>query len=148
MDSPVRPAPRLIARSILSLGTEVFLAFWTASSRPGLPDMSAPPARAATSMFLISLAKDFARRASITAFLCLVVAHLECPDTGAPSDYVLNPSIIVPRPRLPLDDAVPGRMPERMSGKDSHKGCANACAAQRTASARCTDATALAPSPT
>lgn len=36
--------------------------------------------RAATSMFLISLANDFARLASIAAFLCLVVAHLECPD--------------------------------------------------------------------
>jgi hypothetical protein len=27
------------------------------------------------------LANDFARRLSMTAFLCLVVAHLECPDT-------------------------------------------------------------------
>src|SRR4051794_3876848 len=36
--------------------------------------------RAATSMFLISLAKSLPRRASTTAFLCLVVAHLECPD--------------------------------------------------------------------
>src|SRR6478735_12737486 len=88
MLSPVRPAPRLIARSMLSLGTEVFLAFCTASTRVGLPDMSAPPVLAATSMFLMSLANDFARRASITAFLCLVVAHLECPDTGAPSSYV------------------------------------------------------------
>ena len=42
--------------------------------------MSGPPIRAATSMFLMSLAKSFARRPSITAFLCLVVAHLEWPD--------------------------------------------------------------------
>src|SRR3954471_8934395 len=101
-----------MARSMLSFGTEVFLAFCTASTSVGLPDMSAPPVFAATSMFLISLAKDFARRASITAFLCLVVAHLECPDTGAPSDYVLNPSIIVPRPCGPRDDAAPGTMRE------------------------------------
>src|SRR6478609_4953837 len=99
MDSPVRPAPRLIALSMLSLGTEVFLAFCTASTRVGLPDRSAPPVLAATSMFLMSLAKDFARRESITAFLCLVVAHLECPDTGAPSDYVSNLTIVMPRPR-------------------------------------------------
>src|SRR3954454_19928116 len=42
--------------------------------------MSPPPMRAATSMFLISLANILPRRASMTAFLCLVVAHLEWPD--------------------------------------------------------------------
>src|SRR3954452_20294375 len=36
-------------------------------------------------MFLISLAKSLPRRASITAFLCLVVAHLEWPDMVVPS---------------------------------------------------------------
>src|SRR3954470_2905315 len=69
-----------MARSMLSFGTEVFFAFWTASTRVGLPDRSAPPIFAATSMFLISFANDFARRESMIAFLCLVVAHLECPD--------------------------------------------------------------------
>jgi hypothetical protein len=29
---------------------------------------------------LMSLAKSLPRLASMTAFLCLVVAHLECPD--------------------------------------------------------------------
>src|SRR3954464_10869459 len=66
---------------MLSFGTEVFLAFCTASTRVGLPDMSAPPILAATSMFLMSLANDFARRESMIAFLCLVVAHLEWPLT-------------------------------------------------------------------
>src|SRR5690606_13262497 len=80
-DSPEMPAPRLIARSMLSLGTDVFLAFCTASYRVGFPARSAPPILAATSMFLMSLANDFARRASMTAFLCFVVAHLECPLT-------------------------------------------------------------------
>ena len=80
IDSPVRPAPRLIARSMLSFGTEVFFAFCTASTRVGLPERSAPPIFAATSMFLMSFANDFARRESMMAFLCLVVAHLECPD--------------------------------------------------------------------
>src|SRR6478735_4087080 len=74
------PEPRLTARSMLSLGTEVFLAFWIASYSVGFPPGSPPPIRAATSMFLISLANDLARRASTTAFWCLVVAHLECPD--------------------------------------------------------------------
>ena len=45
--------------------------------------MSPPPIRAATSMFLISLANILPRRASMTAFLCLVVAHFEWPDMRA-----------------------------------------------------------------
>src|SRR5215475_5599994 len=73
------PAPRLRARSMLSLGTEFFFAFWMASYSVGLPPGSPPPTRAATSMFLINRAKFLPRRASITAFLCLVVAHLEWP---------------------------------------------------------------------
>src|SRR6185437_12363749 len=73
------PAPRLRARSMLSLGTEFFLAFWMASYNVGLPAGSPPPTRAATSMFLINRAKFLPRRASMIAFLCLVVAHLEWP---------------------------------------------------------------------
>src|SRR5882757_8282003 len=61
-------------------GTELFLAFWMASKSVGLPSGSAPPVLAATSMFLISFAKSLPRLASITAFLCFVVAHLEWPD--------------------------------------------------------------------
>src|SRR5271155_1297932 len=64
---------------MLSFGTELFLAFWTASYKVGLPTGSGPPLRAATSTFLISLANSLPRRASTTAFLCLVVAHLEWP---------------------------------------------------------------------
>src|SRR5262245_15074298 len=75
-----RPAPRLTARSMLSLGTEDFFAFWIASYRVGLPAGSEPPVRAATSTYLISFASSLPRRASITAFLCLVVAHFEWPD--------------------------------------------------------------------
>src|SRR4051795_9343058 len=78
------PEPRLTARSMLSLGTEDFLAFWIASYRVGLPAGSPPPVRAATSMFLISLANILPRLASTTAFLCFVVAHLEWPDIALP----------------------------------------------------------------
>ena len=65
---------------MLSLGTEVFFAFWMASTSVGLPERSAPPILAATSMFLMSLANDLARRESLIAFWCFVVAHLEWPD--------------------------------------------------------------------
>src|SRR3954447_2143949 len=60
-------------------GTELFLAFWMASKSVGLPAGSPPPVRAATSMFLIIFAKSLPRFASMTAFLCFVVAHLEWP---------------------------------------------------------------------
>src|SRR4051812_19365602 len=77
------PEPRLTARSMFSFGTDVRLAFWIASYSVGLPPGSPPPVRAATSMFLISLANSLPRRASMTAFLCLVVAHFEWPDISA-----------------------------------------------------------------
>src|SRR3954452_21626012 len=71
---------------MLSLGTELDLALATASASVGLPAGSPPPVRAATSMFLISFANSLPRLASITAFLCFVVAHLEWPLIGvAPS---------------------------------------------------------------
>src|SRR5262247_4758071 len=79
------PLPRRTARSMLSFGTELFLAFWIASYSVGLPAGSPPPVRAATSTFLISLAKSLPRLASTTAFLCLVVAHLEWPLMSVPS---------------------------------------------------------------
>ena len=41
--------------------------------------------RAATSTFLISRANSLPRLASMTAFLCLVVAHFEWPDMRLPS---------------------------------------------------------------
>src|SRR5688572_20857392 len=69
-------------------GTDDFFAFCTASYSVGLPSRSTPPIRAATSMFLISFAKSLPRLASITAFLCFVVAHLEWPDIClSPSRY-------------------------------------------------------------
>src|ERR1700726_2561282 len=79
------PLPRRTARSMLSFGTELFLALVIASYSVGLPAGSAPPVRAATSTFLISLANSLPRLASTTAFLCLVVAHLEWPLMCCPS---------------------------------------------------------------
>src|SRR3954463_9416113 len=69
---------------MLSLGTELALAFAIASARVGLPAGSPPPVRAATSTFLMSFANSLPRRASTTGLLCLVVAHLEWPLTRPP----------------------------------------------------------------
>src|SRR5689334_11340971 len=84
------PPPRLRARSMLSLGTDDFLAFWMASYSVGLPAGSPPPVRAATSMFLMSLANILPRLASTTAFLCLVVAHLEWPLIQIPPSFSVD----------------------------------------------------------
>src|SRR3954454_12710868 len=69
---------------MLSLGTELDFALAIASARVGLPAGSPPPVRAATSTFLISFANSLPRRASTTAFLCLVVASLWCSLTKCP----------------------------------------------------------------
>src|SRR5437763_13225624 len=87
------PEPRLTARSMLSSGTDVLRAFWMASYSVGLPSGSPPPVRAATSMFLMSLANILPRLASITAFLCFVVAHLLWPlTTVLQSHHVPGPA--------------------------------------------------------
>src|SRR6476620_7444686 len=89
-----------MARSMLSFGTEVFFAFCTASTRVGLPERSAPPIFAATSMFLMSLANDLARRESMIAFLCLVVAHLEWPDIPPVYRSALSTHDLLERPQI------------------------------------------------
>jgi hypothetical protein len=72
-----------IARSMLSLGIEASLAFWTASASAALPSGSPPPSRAATVIARASFVNSFPRRASTSAFLCLIPAHFECPAMAA-----------------------------------------------------------------
>src|SRR5579875_3549069 len=74
------PVPLAIARSMLSLGIEASRAFWMARASAGLPSGSPPPSRAATVIARASLVNSCPRRASTTAFLCLIECHLECPD--------------------------------------------------------------------
>src|SRR5512139_2628237 len=75
-------------RSILSLGMFSARAAKTAARRRGLPFTSPPPMRAATVISLISLVKILPRLASLAPFLCLMLAHLLCPDMG----FLLIPS--------------------------------------------------------
>src|SRR3954466_5367971 len=112
------PEPRLTARSMLSSGTEVLRAFWIASYSVGLPPGSPPPVRAATSMFLISLANILPRLASTTAFLCLVVAHLEWPDMQKtsvclPCDFGLADHL----DEVPVDTQVAGELRVKCRGE-------------------------------
>src|SRR2546426_1512554 len=64
---------------MLSAGIFSAFAAARAARRRGLPSGS-PPLRAATVISLMSLVNIFPRRASAAPFLCLMVAHRECPD--------------------------------------------------------------------
>src|SRR5262249_41428009 len=71
-----------MARSIVSPGMLWERAARTAVRSRGLAFTSPPPRRAATVISLMSLVKIFPRLASLAAFLCLMVLHLEWPDIG------------------------------------------------------------------
>src|SRR4029453_18062715 len=82
------PAPRAIARSMLSFGIELSRAFWIAVARVALPSGSAPPSRAATMIARESFEKSLPRFASAAPFLCLIDDHLLCPDNvGLPNRF-------------------------------------------------------------
>src|SRR2546423_6246713 len=102
---------------MFSFGTEFFFAFWMASNRVGLPDGSPPPVRTATSTFLIKRAKSLPRLASITAFLCLVVAHFEWPDITPPS------TVPVPRAPVPRRGGVRADHRRAPGGRRSRADC-------------------------
>src|SRR5882672_8975643 len=74
-----------MARSIVSFGMLAPFAAATAVRRRGLELRSLPPIRAAMLKSLISLVNAFPRRASFSAFLCLIVLHLEWPDMALSS---------------------------------------------------------------
>src|SRR5438132_12561100 len=69
-----------MARSMLSAGMLFCRAVVTAVRSRGLALMSPPPMRAATVISLMNLVNCFPRRASLSAFLCLIELHLEWPD--------------------------------------------------------------------
>src|SRR6185436_2854542 len=73
-----------MARSMLSLGMLCERAVVTAVRRRGLALTSPPPMRAATVISLMSLVKILPRLESLSAFLCLIVLHLESRDTKFP----------------------------------------------------------------
>src|SRR5271169_259771 len=70
----------MMARLMFSAGMLAALASVTALRRRGFMSGSPPPLRAAIMISLIMRVNAFPRLASVAAFLCLMVAHLECPD--------------------------------------------------------------------
>src|SRR6185295_11711719 len=77
------PVPFWMARLMLSAGMFTALAFSTAVRRRGLEPGSPPPMRAAIDISRMILVKILPRLASRAPFLCLMEAHLECPDIGS-----------------------------------------------------------------
>src|SRR5713226_6109360 len=65
---------------MLSAGMLTLFAFSTAVRRRGFEPRSPPPMRAAIDISRMILVKIFPRLASSAPFLCLMEAHLECPD--------------------------------------------------------------------
>src|SRR6516225_7586428 len=89
-----------MARSMVSMGTDASRAFWNMVRRVGLLSGSPPPSLAATSTCRISLANSLPRALSAAPFLCLIVAHLLCPDIPNPPPRVLRRALHPPRPEL------------------------------------------------
>src|SRR5438477_298720 len=69
-----------MARSMLSAGMLFWRAVVTAVRSRGFALRSPPPRRAATVISLMNLVNCLPRRASLSAFLCLIELHLEWPD--------------------------------------------------------------------
>src|SRR5437660_13587 len=79
----------MMARFMLSAGMLTALAAVTAVRRRALASGS-PPVRAAIMISLIRRVNVLPRLASRAAFLCLIVAHLLCPDIEKPQRSVTS----------------------------------------------------------
>src|SRR5947207_8323129 len=73
-----------MARSTLSPGMFAALAARIAVRRRGLVFGSPPPMRAAMRISRMIRVNTRPRLASVAPFLCLIVAHFECPDMTHP----------------------------------------------------------------
>ena len=104
------PVPRLMARSMLSAGMLTSRAFCIASRSRKLMLGSLPASRAATVISLPTLVKVWPLRASTTAFLCFIPAHLECPDTDYLRPWPLRPAENLERTYIPKASSVTGAL--------------------------------------
>src|SRR5215469_9146247 len=108
-----------MARSMLSLGIFSFFAAAIAVRRRGLELGSAPPMRAAMVSSRIRRVKTRPRLASVAAFLCLIVAHFECPDMTVPSFFEIS---LAPRGgEFCLRRTAANRYPREVRAKSSAK---------------------------
>src|ERR1700731_3428873 len=73
---------------MVSAGTDESRALPTMVRRVGFASGSAPPSRAATSIWRMSFAKGFPRALSVAPFLCLIECHFEWPLIAPLSPWV------------------------------------------------------------
>src|SRR6266849_2559567 len=85
------PVPRRMARSTFSPGMFADLAASMAVRSRGLEFGSPPPMRAAMLISRMIRVKTRPRFASVAPFLCLIVAHFECPDITDPLLFCVTP---------------------------------------------------------
>src|SRR5712664_2798396 len=85
------PVPRRMARSMFSFGMFSFLPAKIAVRKRGLEFGSPPPIRAAMLISRMIRVKTRPRFASVAPFLCLIVAHFECPDITDPLLFCVTP---------------------------------------------------------
>src|ERR1700674_969985 len=107
---------------MLSFGMFSFLAARIAVRRRGFEFGSPPPILAAMVISRITLVKTRPRFASVAAFLCLMVAHFECPDMTLPRFDFSRPTARVsacPQPEAVYagESRLPAALPERAAGK-------------------------------
>src|SRR5438094_6093395 len=81
---------------MLSFGIEYERAFSIAFCSARFPAGSPPPSFAATMIARVSFEKSLPRLASAAPFLCLIVDHLLCPDTGR-LPYLVQKELVDPR---------------------------------------------------
>src|SRR5216683_5657703 len=115
------PVPRKTARSMFSFGIFSFLPARMAARSRGLELGSPPPMRAAMVISRITRVNTRPRLASVAAFLCLMVAHFECPDMRLPRFDFSHPSArdsTCPRPAaVCAGESSPVRRPTRARGR-------------------------------
>src|SRR6266851_9504049 len=89
------PVPRRMARSTFSPGLFAAFAARIAVRSRGLVFGSPPPMRAAMLVSRMIRVKTRPRFASVAPFLCLIVAHFECPDITHP--HLFHVTMALPR---------------------------------------------------
>src|ERR1700751_3659996 len=75
---------------MLSFGIDASFALRIAFSSGAFAAGSPPPSRAATMIARASFEKCAPRRESTTAFLCLMLAHFECPDIRGVYEFAVR----------------------------------------------------------
>src|SRR4029077_17720659 len=111
---------------MFSLGMFSFLPASMAARRRGLELGSPPPMRAAMVISRITRVNTRPRFASVAAFLCLIVAHFECPDMTNPRfDFCARWRLFQIASRsaaVYVGDGSPGHRPTRARGRYTDHG--------------------------